>query len=138
MELLMEIWTIKIECVYGAYLEEESAKVCEIQNTYDLEELCNFILESFEFDNDHLHGFFISRSPVRSNRTTVENESMTLNTIFPVLKGHYLFFQFDYGDNWIFKITRCRKKTEFSKRLSYPRIIEHVGKNLEQYPMYEE
>ena len=134
----MEIWTIKIECVHGWYLEEESAKLCEIQSAYDLEELCNFILESFEFDNDHLHEFFISRSPVRSNRTIFEDESITLNAIFPVLKGHHLFMHFDFGDDWVYKITRSRKKTQFSSGLTYPRIIEHFGKNPEQYPMYEE
>ncbi len=38
----------------------------------------------------------------------------------------------------LFKITRSRKKTEFSNKISYPRVIEHIGKNTEQYPMCKE
>ena len=134
----MEIWTMKIECVHGWYLEEESAKICEIESSCDLSELRHFILESFEFDNDHRHQFFISRNPVKSKREVFENESETLNAIFPILKSHHFFMHFDFGDNWVFKITRSRKKSVFFSELNYPRVIEQLGKNPEQYPKHEE
>lgn len=134
----MEILTIKIDCVFGYYLEEESAKVCEIPSTYSLEHLCRFILKSFAFDNDHLHEFFISKRPMRSEKITIEDESTTLENIFPVMKNNFLFMNFDFGDNWMFKITNSRKKANFVRGTKYPRIIEHIGKNPEQYPDYEE
>jgi hypothetical protein len=134
----MDIWTMKIECVHGWYLEEESGKQCELQSSCNLSDLCDFILESFEFDNDHMHDFFISRRPVGSNRTVTQDDFVTLNTVFPVLKIHHLFMHFDFGDDWVFKITRSRKKAEFASQRLYPRIIEHIGKNHEQYPMCEE
>lgn len=95
---------MKIECVFGCYLEEPVAKICEIKNTYSLHNLCDFILESFNFDNDHLHNFFISRRPIRSEKQIIEDETYTLENIFPIPKNNYLFMNFDFGDNWIFKI----------------------------------
>lgn len=133
----MEIWTIKVECAFGWYLQEKSAKICEIQNTCDLDDLCDFILESFDFDNDHMHEFFISRKANRSERTTI-NDSTILKNVFPIEKNNYLFMHFDFGDDWIFKITQSRKKTEFKDDISYPRVMEHIGKNPEQYPMCDE
>lgn len=133
----MEIWTMKIECVSGWYLEEESAKICEIQSTCNLDDLCYFILECFGLDCDHPHEFFISRQPRRSKKSTIEDESTTLKNIFPVAKNYHLFMHFDFSDDWVFKITNNRKKTEFKDNISYPIIIEQIGKNPEQYPMYE-
>jgi len=137
MESGMKIWTMKIECASGCYLEELSAKVCEIANTFTLEELCYFILDNFDFDNDHLHEFFISRS-IRNRSNTIDDEFTTLDDIFPLEKNHSLFMNFDFGDDWMFKITRSRKQAQFIDKISYPRVIEHLGKNPEQYPMSED
>lgn len=134
----MEVWTIKVECVFGMYLKAESAKMCEIQSTCDLDELCYFILDSYEFDYDHLHEFFLSRRAMGSKKITIEDERTTLENVFPLEKPKQLFMHFDFGADWIFKITRNRKKAEFSENISYPRVMEHIGKNPEQYPMYEE
>ncbi len=133
----MKIWEMKIECIEGCYLEEKSAKICEIEGTCDLEELCDFILESFGFDNDHLYEFFISKNSSRNNRNPLKNESKTIEEIFPLENGYYLFMNFDFGDDWMFKITASRSKVEFGSVLPYPRIIKHIGQNPEQYPMYE-
>src|SRR5579864_1051823 len=106
---MQNLWMIKIECVSGRYLEETCAKICEIQSEYELEDLHYFILHNFKFDDDHLHNFFISRRHQGSDQTFLEDESITLDRIFPLKKKHFLFFYFDYGDDWIFKITRMRK-----------------------------
>ena len=130
----MEIWTIKIECISGCHLKEKTAKICEIQNTFDLDDLCYFILDSFKFDDDHLHEFFISKTPTHRVRNTIDDESILLKDVFPTAEKHHLFMHFDFGDTWIFKITHSRKKTEFKARISYPRIVERIGKNPKQYP----
>ena len=134
----MEIWVMKIACVFGRYLEEKSAKICEIQARCNLEKLCYFILESFAFDQDHLHEFFMSRKGLRSRRTTINNERTTLANIFPIASKNQLFMQFDFGDDWVFKITRSRKQTTFNEKSYYPKVIEHIGNNPEQYPMCED
>ena len=38
-------------------------RMCEIPDSISLEDLTNFILDSFDFDNDHLHQLFIGRLP---------------------------------------------------------------------------
>ena len=133
----MKIWTIKIECVGGWYLEAPASKLCEIEPSMDLNELCDFILESFEFDNDHLHEFFVARN-MRNNSQVIQDEASTLDEIFPLEKNQYLFMHFDFGDDWVFKVTRNRKQAKYDNTRSYPRIIEHKGKNPEQYPMCED
>jgi hypothetical protein len=135
----MEILTIKIECVFGRYLNEESAIICDIQSAYPLKRLCNFILASFEFDNDHLHEFFVSRRPLRSQKMVIDDESIRLKDIFPLEKNNCLFMNFDFGDDWIFKISRLRQKAKILEGIpSYPRIIEQLGKIPQQYLLCEE
>jgi hypothetical protein len=49
-----------------------------------------------------------------------------------------LFYLFDYGDSWYFRITKTRKKIKQKESgVSYPRVVEKVGKNPEQYPDHE-
>ena len=134
----MEIWRIKIECVFDWTLEEESVKICDIQSSCSLDSLCHFILESFEFDNDHLHEFFIARKANRSRRNAIMNELTTLANIFPIEGNNHLFMHFDFGDDWMFEIIKSQKQVKYNKNNSYPRVIEHIGSNPEQYPVCEE
>ena len=41
-----QIWELRIKCC-------DAIKKCEVDSAYELEDLCHFILESFDFDNDH-------------------------------------------------------------------------------------
>lgn len=79
-----------------------------------------------------------ARKAIRSEQTTISDESKTLNDVFPTEKNHHLFMHFDFGDDWVFKIIRSRKKANFVEGVDYPRVIENIGKNPEQYPMFEE
>jgi len=46
---------------------------------------------------------------------------------------------FDYGDSWLFIITKSRKNPqELKKGVKYPRIINEVGNKPEQYPEWED
>jgi hypothetical protein len=133
----MKLCTITIECVFGIYLEESVSKVCELETSYALYDLYYFIIKCFGFDDDHMHEFFLSRRCFRSKKEIIEDESFMLEDIFPLKKNTSLFMLFDYGDNWVFKIKRSRKKTEPNKNITYPRVLEAFGENPEQYPSYE-
>ena len=50
-----KIWQLKIQCC-------DATKKCEVDTSYELEDLCQFILDSYGFDNDHLHQFYFSNS----------------------------------------------------------------------------
>ncbi len=136
----MNIWRMKLACVGGCYLEEPAHKICELDSTTTLDEPCDYILSIFDFDNDHMHDFMVSknfrRGRIRGNEIT--DELLSLEEIFPLEKNNYLFMKFDYGDDWLFKITRERKKAIHSTETEYPHLIEEIGQNPEQYPMCDD
>jgi hypothetical protein len=62
-----------------------------------------------------------------------------LNQIFPLPAGHFLFYMFDYGDNWRFKIRKTNRKPQFAvEGVEYPRVIGGEGDNPEQYPQWND
>ncbi len=70
------IWQLKIQCC-------DASKKCEVDSTYTLEDLCSFILKSFNFDNDHLHKFYLSRSGRPYGQDVIEiSSSSKIHDIF--------------------------------------------------------
>jgi len=97
--------------------------------------LHKYIQKLVEFDDDHLFEFFVEKHP-RCLKNSVSNK-LKLNEIYP-LKNVKLYYLFDFGDSWIFKITKSRKKLIENKKTTYPALAESTGINPEQYPDYEE
>ena len=85
-----------------------------------------------------MHQFFVSRNARHNRSNVIEDESLTFAEIFPIEKSNFLFMLFDFGDDWVFRINKTRKKTELQQNVAYPRIIEHIGRNPVQYPMCED
>jgi len=134
------IWTFKIELPFSSNDdEEEMMRIIEMESSSTLEDLHLAIQQAVDFDNDHMYEFFVSKNSRSRNRETYDIESndvynITLEKLYPIEAGYKLFYLFDYGDSWIFKITKTRKKpTTKVDGADYPRIIESVGKNPEQY-----
>ena len=91
------------------------------------------------FDNDHLHKFYLSRSGHPYGQDVVEiSSSKKLNDVFPILDKRSLFLLFDFGDEWVFKISKTAKKLDFVADRKYPIVTEEKGENPEQYPEYED
>jgi len=138
------ILTFKVELLYGAYAKEECFRVIEIDSSSTLEDFHFAIQKSVEFDNDHLYEFYTSRTDRSRNRISFDDENgklydLTLENLYPLEKGMKLFYMFDYGDHWLFKVSKSRKKPQQpQKGTEYPRVIEKIGQNPEQYPMWEE
>ena len=128
----MEIWTMRLSCG-GA------KKVCHMPCDFQLHDLCPFILECFEFDHDHLHQFFLSKTgdPYRKPSYILENENLQLREIFPIQDKFQLYFHFDFGDSWVFKIMKTRKNPFQDDTIRKPKLIEEIGENPEQYPEYD-
>ncbi len=146
------IWTLKIVCEWGRYHKKECIRTIEIDEESTLYDLHLYIQKIVEFANDHLFEFFMGRH-FRNRKPFFEEDTwdfnyeeamdnysqMTLKEIYPLPKGLQLFYHFDFGDDWFFKITKSRKKPKPPEKvIDYPQLIESVGPNPEQYQSWEE
>ena len=144
------ILTLKVECEWGSYLQEECIRFLEIDSHASLYDLHLAIQDAVNFDNDHLFEFYAGRH-CRNRKIEFAQDSwdwgweeagneyreITLEEIYPLPKGLKLYYHFDFGDDWIFKIINSRRKpTEPEKGIKYPRVIKKIGSDPEQYPNF--
>ncbi len=147
------IFTLKVTLLGGMYAESECIRTIEIDSSSTLENLHLAILHAVGFDNDHLYEFYVSRTERSRDRQRFTNfdgydeeeeedgnsDEETLESLFPLEKGKNLYYLFDFGDSWRFKITKSRKRpTEPEKGVRYPQIVESIGNDPEQYPSFDE
>lgn len=138
------ILTLVIECVFGTYFEKECVRIMEIDDGASLYDLHEAIQDAVRFYRDHPFGFYVANSWRGWKSWLTESErwedreadfrSIQLKDVFPLgrKKLHYLF---DFGDQWTFEVRRSRKKPkEPEDGVVYPRVVERVGPNPEQYP----
>ncbi len=143
------IWTLRIACIGGMYFEEECVRTIEIDSQSSLTELHGAIQDAVDFDMDHPFEFTAGRHS--RNRKIVFFDGDTwgefltgdcdtaLDLVYPLPKSCKLYYHFDFGDDWYFEIRKSRKKpAEPEPGVKYPRVIEAVGPNPEQYPDNEE
>ena len=138
------IWVIEIELLFGLHAENEWQVSIEIDSVTTLEDLHYIIQQAVQFDNDHMYKFYISRTERSRDRIRFDDENeqiynVTLESLYPLKKGKKLYYMFDYGDSWLFKISKSRKNPQQQKKgMRYPRLVNEVGKKPEQYPEWEE
>ena len=133
-ERAMEIYNLTISFPYD---EDDIpwSKIIEAKEDFTLLKLHKYIQKLVEFDDDHLFEFYVEKNP-RHLRNSV-SKKLKLNEIYP-LKGVKLFYLFDFGDSWIFQVTKSRKTIIESNKKTYPVLIKSTGINPDQYPDYEE
>ncbi|EIC21668.1 IS1096 element passenger TnpR family protein [Thiorhodovibrio frisius] len=138
------IITLKIEGAYGSFdpASKDWYRLIEIPTNSNLEVLHLCIQKAIDFDNDHMYEFFIANNTRSREKTRFDNENAGLwdvpvGQLFPLGKHKKLFYLFDYGDSWYFRISRTRRKIKAEQPgTSYPHVVEAVGKNPVQYPAY--
>lgn len=137
------IWKIKAELLFGAYAEEAWEGTIEIDSSSTLEDLHFALQKILNFDNDHMYEFYVSRTERSHKCIRYDDENgfiyeKTLEDLYPLEKNNKLFYLFDYGDSWTFRITKSRKKPqEPVQGKEYPMLIEEIGVKPEQYPSWE-
>ena len=123
---------------------EEWYRLIEIDPESSLEDLHHCIQRAINFDDDHLYEFFVANSVGSTKKLRFDGENGGLwdydvSDFFPLPKDKKFFYLFDYGYSWYFRIIKQRNKpTNKIAGVVYPRIVETVGENPEQYPEYEE
>ena len=110
-----------------------------IPATAPLEELSEAILDSVDFDNDHLHCFeYKNRFGVtaRVNHYAMDEPPYSSEVRvgdLPLAPGDALEYTFDFGDNWEFQLA-LESIAPADKKLKRARVIESHGKAPQQYP----
>ncbi len=130
----MEIFTLEISFPYDDD-DEPWVRVIEVKENYSLKQLHRYIQKIVDFDDDHLYEFYIGKNP--RNKYSTMSKSMKLNEIYPI-PGFKLYYLFDFGDSWLFQIKKSRKRLSKDSEVKYPRVVESLGVNPEQYPEYDE
>ena len=138
------IYTFKVS------LDKDLYRIIEIRGNKTLLDLATIILKSYNFDMDHMFGFYSNlKNPYKSdeayelldesgfavNNNTKDLSKTSIEEVFSLKKK--MLFLFDYGDEWYFLI-ECKKINDAEHKKRYPRVIEKIGKAPEQYPDYEE
>lgn len=139
------IFTLTVECVHGMYLKEECIRVIEIDENACLYALHDAIQDAVGFERDHPFDFYIanSASPWAAKQWVSNSEAwedreddfltILLSDIYP-LDRKRLYYLFDFGDNWTFEVRKGRKSKKPEEGVDYPRVVEVIGPNPEQYP----
>jgi hypothetical protein len=170
------IWTLKIKLLSGRWVKMDWEETIALDDSSTLADLHHIIQQAVEFDNDHLYGFYVARTPWSRDRVRYDGSQQdgwydeddeddedegedqnegeyedegenyaaeednsasttTLEGLFPLPTDRKLFYLFDYGDNWIFQISRTRNKPfEPEPGSEWPRLIGERGERPLQYP----
>lgn len=115
----------------------------KISSSAMLEELHKFILKVFDFEDDHLHAFFMNNRAwdmdeayYSSYAENVEKYTSDYKlSDFKLEKGSKFIYIFDFGEEHKFTVKVLRKEEEPIKE---PELIKSVGESPEQYPGEEE
>jgi 2-iminobutanoate/2-iminopropanoate deaminase len=124
----------------------------EIEAEKSLYALAEAIVGAFGFDFDHAFGFYTGLTPTTYARKLPKYELFSdmgeptpgaqsvkktkIVQAFPALK-HQMLFLFDYGDDWMFRVT-LREMSRKAPKTKYPRVVASQGEAPEQYPDFEE
>jgi hypothetical protein len=135
--------------IFRAKLEGSASiyRDIELDPAKSLYALAEAIVSSFNFDFDHAFGFYSGLSPAKMYKTFPKYElfadmgdadprvlgvkKTVISQAFPEI-GYTMLFLFDYGDNWLFRVT-LRAIGEKSAKARYPRVVVTRGEAPAQY-----
>ena len=129
------LYHFRVKILSGAYLNGKHVeRLLSVPGSKTLEDLCKAILQSIDFDFDHLYGFTIGDKDYLSydeeqDRGPKEDVLRKLDT-FGLKKGERFRMVFDYGDEWVFII---RVEDILESRMKKCLVLDAVGE-VEQYP----
>jgi hypothetical protein len=130
-------------------LKHETFRVLSIPNLFTLSKFANVILESYEFELDHMYGFYDNLNNwAQSDEFYVMEEEenpgncngfvnqVTVSEVFNRPEKKMLFV-FDFGDEWKFTVEYLKQENPEGKVKLAASVIESVGDAPPQYPDFE-
>lgn len=129
----MGSYVISVSVGTGCYRHIQIAK------TATLYELHKAIINAFDFEDDHVHAFFMNNriwtpEEMYYSHRAEGDECLTKDyklEQFGLSKGDQFKYVFDFGDEWRFQ---CKVLRELDVRTDIPGVIRRVGESPEQYP----
>jgi len=114
----------------------------QISNQATLADLSDTILDAFDFDNDHGHGFFLDNKVyshvaayfvrgMEEDNPSTDEVSLAEVCLQAGQKFKYLF---DFGDDWTFQ---CKVLKELDEITAGPMIVRIKGQPPEQYQNWD-
>lgn len=134
-----EVQTYRFKISYrGA---EDVWFIVEASPKHTLDDLHGAIMDAADFDDDHLHAFFLS-GRAWDKQTEYGQGDARYSSGIPIGKLHLrlkqrFLYVFDFGDQHEFDIQLIETKSEPQPE-RYPRLIEQHGKMPPQYPNYDD
>lgn len=133
----MESFVISVSLGTGCY------RHIQISANATLYTLHKAILSSFQFDDDHLHAFFMDNKRWSRGDMFVASKSEPADRLTKryslqragLVKGKKFLYLFDFGDEWCFS---CKVLRELDQKKDIPVVLRSVGESPEQYPPYDD
>ena len=115
-------------------------RVMEMMGEKTLDDLCGFILESFDFTHEHLYEFCMDNKMYSGYGYAYEPENSSSPTkrkidMLDLEKGQNFSLHYDYGDDWMFTIHV--QKIEEVETAGVNKLIRAKG-DVEQYPSWDD
>lgn len=127
--------------VYPAGRGRDVYRNIEICGAHTLDQLCEVILDAFDFIDEHLYEFCMdNRMYSDFAYQSIPEEEGELSTDITLdevglIKGQKFSLHYDFGDDWMFTIT-VSKISEVEKNFT-PRVVKSKG-SIQQYPDWDE
>ncbi|MDO5133447.1 MAG: hypothetical protein Q4D81_10775 [Eubacteriales bacterium] len=129
------VYRLKVTIRSGAYLGRNKVeRVLEVPGIRTLEDLCISILNSVEFDFDHLYEFNIRGRRYEGQPYGGGTQIRTKLYSLKLKKGETFALWYDFGDDWIFSIYVEDVLNETGDGIH---VLSRKG-TVEQYPDYDE
>ncbi len=132
------IFTLSIECVGGRYLTAPYQFVTDVPVELTLGDLASYILGMVDFDeDDHLDEFYMANNN-RGKKTwfTPTGEwddddahvmDLRLSEIYPLPRNRQLYYFYDFGASWCFRIIKQGRQTVSLAGQEYPCLVSETG-----------
>ncbi len=141
------IITLQVTCVRGPYLKERCVRVIEMGEDANLYDLHEAIQDAVHFGRDHPFSFYMANVPHGNRQRLSDAEEwedqendfvrILLREVFPTGRKR-LYYVFDFGDYWTFEVRKARGSKPAKESATYPQLIESVGPDPVQYPIWDQ
>jgi hypothetical protein len=129
--------------VFKVGLDKNVWRILALSDEHTLHDLLYLVLESIEFDDDHLYEFTWRDRLGRTARAVhpymeegTPGDEVALGSL-PLRPGDVLQLHYDFGDDWRFEVKLERIDPPGSVK-KLPKILEKKGKSPRQYPYAED